>query len=391
VPAISQLPGFQSGVWLPGIAAGRGLSLTIWDTEANARTMADRFGPESGPQAGATIKRWEVREVAATAWHPATPLVTASRTLSGAHGSGLSCPGGCSVALLGAVDGGAPDTEEVGELGGAVVPCLKQADQVCLLPGVELGLLATQSSLGLGYLHPFSGAERDQVRFDYVDSPGLSSHRTGPGGAVPRPAPWRVLRVDRGIERRSRERHRNVPPGQHLVLAVPVHHVDNFLGALCSQAGLGRLLHLVGDSEPVKTVAMTRGGAAASMAASITALSALTACSGWSSSINVADAGGHRLLAHTRTPSAAASASLQGPLTLSSDLCLGVGAGADFVVVFFPAGTGWRTPTTIVVDGKTLNVGDNIALGGGVSDSTDARGTVQRYCPSSTGHIWDTG
>ncbi len=28
VPAISQLPGFQSGVWLPGNAAGRGLSLT---------------------------------------------------------------------------------------------------------------------------------------------------------------------------------------------------------------------------------------------------------------------------------------------------------------------------------------------------------------------------
>ncbi len=67
VPAISQLPGFQSGVWLPGNAAGRGLSLTVWDTEANARTMADRFGPGSNPQAGAAIERWEVREVAATA------------------------------------------------------------------------------------------------------------------------------------------------------------------------------------------------------------------------------------------------------------------------------------------------------------------------------------
>lgn len=67
VPAISQLPGFLSGVWLPGNAAGRGLSLTVWDTEANARTMADRFGPESSPHAGAAIERWEVREVAATA------------------------------------------------------------------------------------------------------------------------------------------------------------------------------------------------------------------------------------------------------------------------------------------------------------------------------------
>ncbi len=67
VPAISQLPGFQSGVWLPGNAAGRGLSLTVWDTEVNARTMADRFGPGSNPQAGAAIERWKVREVAATA------------------------------------------------------------------------------------------------------------------------------------------------------------------------------------------------------------------------------------------------------------------------------------------------------------------------------------
>ncbi len=45
---------------------------------------------------------------------------------------------------------------------------------------VELGLLATQSSLGLGYLHPFSGAEPDQVRFDYVDTGLLSSIRPLP-------------------------------------------------------------------------------------------------------------------------------------------------------------------------------------------------------------------
>lgn len=47
-----------------------------------------------------------------------------------------------------------------------MVSCLTQADQVCLLPGVELGLLAKQSSLGLCYLHPFSGAEPDQVGFE---------------------------------------------------------------------------------------------------------------------------------------------------------------------------------------------------------------------------------
>ncbi len=67
VPAITQLPGFQSGVWLPGNADGTGLSLTVWDTEANAQTMADHFGPGSSPQTGAAIERCEVREVAATA------------------------------------------------------------------------------------------------------------------------------------------------------------------------------------------------------------------------------------------------------------------------------------------------------------------------------------
>jgi hypothetical protein len=67
VPAISQLPGFQSGTWLTGNEEGRGLSLTLWDTEENARTMARRFGPGSSPAASASVVRCEVREVAATA------------------------------------------------------------------------------------------------------------------------------------------------------------------------------------------------------------------------------------------------------------------------------------------------------------------------------------
>jgi hypothetical protein len=66
VPAIKQLPGFQSGVWLTGNEEGRGLSLTVWDGEENARTMAERFGIGSSPAASASIVRCEVREVAAT-------------------------------------------------------------------------------------------------------------------------------------------------------------------------------------------------------------------------------------------------------------------------------------------------------------------------------------
>ena len=67
VPAIKQLPGFQSGTWLTGGEQGRGLSLTVWDTEEHARTMADRFGVGSSPAMSASVARCEVREVAATA------------------------------------------------------------------------------------------------------------------------------------------------------------------------------------------------------------------------------------------------------------------------------------------------------------------------------------
>lgn len=67
VPAIKAQSGFQSGTWLTGGADNSGLSLTLWDTEENARAMADRFGPGSSPTASASVVRCEVREVAATA------------------------------------------------------------------------------------------------------------------------------------------------------------------------------------------------------------------------------------------------------------------------------------------------------------------------------------
>jgi heme-degrading monooxygenase HmoA len=47
VPAIKSLPGFASGTWLPGGPEGKGLSLTLWETEDDARGMAERFGPGS--------------------------------------------------------------------------------------------------------------------------------------------------------------------------------------------------------------------------------------------------------------------------------------------------------------------------------------------------------
>jgi hypothetical protein len=67
VPAIKAMPGFQSGTWLTGGLDGKGLSLSVWDTEDNARAMEERFGPGSSPTASASVVRSEVREVAATA------------------------------------------------------------------------------------------------------------------------------------------------------------------------------------------------------------------------------------------------------------------------------------------------------------------------------------
>ena len=67
VPAIKSMPGFQSGTWLPGNEEGKGLSLTVWDTEDHARGMAERFGPGSSPTATASVVRCEIRPVAVTA------------------------------------------------------------------------------------------------------------------------------------------------------------------------------------------------------------------------------------------------------------------------------------------------------------------------------------
>ena len=67
VPAITALPGFRSGTWLTGNQDGLGLSLTVWDTREQAEATATAFGPGSSPQAGASVRRCEVREVAATA------------------------------------------------------------------------------------------------------------------------------------------------------------------------------------------------------------------------------------------------------------------------------------------------------------------------------------
>jgi|Tabmets5t2r1_1033131.scaffolds.fasta_scaffold00743_7 hypothetical protein len=67
VPAVRQLAGFRAGTWLTGNDDGKGMSLTVWGSEAAARGMINQFGPDSDSPVAASITRCELREVAAIA------------------------------------------------------------------------------------------------------------------------------------------------------------------------------------------------------------------------------------------------------------------------------------------------------------------------------------
>jgi hypothetical protein len=67
VPAVQQLPGFRSGTWLTGNDDGKGMSLTVWESDAAAQGMINQFGPGSDSPVAASITRCELREVAAIA------------------------------------------------------------------------------------------------------------------------------------------------------------------------------------------------------------------------------------------------------------------------------------------------------------------------------------
>jgi len=66
VPRVSGSPGFRAAYWTRSNEGGaNGLSMLIFDSEENARAVADRI-PEGLPDA-VTLDSVEVREVAASA------------------------------------------------------------------------------------------------------------------------------------------------------------------------------------------------------------------------------------------------------------------------------------------------------------------------------------
>jgi hypothetical protein len=88
----------------------------------------------------------------------------------------------------GAIDGRARDGEALLELADVVLAGAVELDQVRLLDGAELGLLAAQTTLGLGDLHPLARAQPDQVGLE------LSDHRQD----VEQQPPDRIGRVVHG-------------------------------------------------------------------------------------------------------------------------------------------------------------------------------------------------
>ena len=61
-PAVRATPGFQGGTWMAPID-GRGMSVALFDTEENARAMAERMAPGTPLNDYVTVRSAHVREV----------------------------------------------------------------------------------------------------------------------------------------------------------------------------------------------------------------------------------------------------------------------------------------------------------------------------------------
>jgi hypothetical protein len=62
IPRISHTAGFVAGYWLEPLD-GKGISVTLWESQQAAREAADLIQPDSSPTTGVKIDRIETREV----------------------------------------------------------------------------------------------------------------------------------------------------------------------------------------------------------------------------------------------------------------------------------------------------------------------------------------
>jgi hypothetical protein len=66
-PAMRQLPGFRSGLFLAAHERGLGVGVVVLDTRGQAEQLAAGFAPGAQIRPGVRVVRTEVLEVAATA------------------------------------------------------------------------------------------------------------------------------------------------------------------------------------------------------------------------------------------------------------------------------------------------------------------------------------
>jgi hypothetical protein len=62
IPRISQTAGFVAGYWLEPVD-GKGISVTLWESEQAAQEAAGLIRPDSSPTTGVNLDRIETREV----------------------------------------------------------------------------------------------------------------------------------------------------------------------------------------------------------------------------------------------------------------------------------------------------------------------------------------
>jgi hypothetical protein len=62
IPRISHSSGFVAGYWLEPLD-GKGISVTLWETEQAARDAAGLIQPDSSPTTGVKVERIETRAV----------------------------------------------------------------------------------------------------------------------------------------------------------------------------------------------------------------------------------------------------------------------------------------------------------------------------------------
>ena len=66
-PAMKQLPGFESGLFMTAHERGLGVGVVVFSSREHADQVAERFPPGAQMRVGVTVVRTAVLEVAATA------------------------------------------------------------------------------------------------------------------------------------------------------------------------------------------------------------------------------------------------------------------------------------------------------------------------------------